>query len=135
MVKICKHCGKENKDFFKFCVYCGNEFPKYEITPLNPMNFTDVDKSIIDKPVANRFSLKRSNEDISAFLTSGEFPERKPYIPKEEYKKLKEEQKVNNENVESNSGNTAVQQNTSTSQSDNTFDPFADSIITKPRKV
>ena len=43
MVKICKHCGKENKDFFKFCVYCGNEFPKYLICPNCDLKYIETD--------------------------------------------------------------------------------------------
>lgn len=121
----------------------GNEFPKYEITPLNPMNFTDVDKALVDKPIANRFSLKRSNEDITAFLNSGEFPERKPYIPKEEYKKMKQAEQQTNEPVDNNDGPFGPATPTEKPQvqpqpqsvDNNTFDPFADSIIVKPRKV
>ena len=33
MTKICKNCGKEVKDEFDFCVYCGSELPKHYICP------------------------------------------------------------------------------------------------------
>ena len=33
MAKICKNCGKEVKDEFDFCVYCGEELPKHYICP------------------------------------------------------------------------------------------------------
>ena len=33
MVKICNKCGKENKEEFDFCVYCGSELPNHLICP------------------------------------------------------------------------------------------------------
>ena len=33
MSKICNNCGKEVKDEFDFCVYCGSELPKRFICP------------------------------------------------------------------------------------------------------
>lgn len=92
----------------------GNEFPKYDITPMNPAGYAEVDKNLIDQQLAYRYSMKRSNNEIQTFLETGTFPERKPFVPKEEYFKQKQNQSEKPAN-----GN----------------DPFADSIISKPRKV
>ena len=45
----------------------GNEFPKYTVEPQNPMLYNDVDLSLIDKPVAKRFSLSRNADEIKVF--------------------------------------------------------------------
>lgn len=119
----------------------GNEFPKYDITPVNPNQYQDVDAALVDKKLAFRYVMRRDNNDISAFLKTGEFPERKPYVPKEEYMKQKEAEKASNEPVEENDGpfdiSTPKQENRVDADNTvvDTFDPFADSIITKPKRV
>lgn len=126
----------------------GNEFPKYDVVPQNPMNYAPVDKELIDKPIAIRYSLKRKNEEIAEFITTGKFPERRAYIPKEEYAKMKAEEKTAFKNesapvasAASQSGpfdgpfDTVSTNTNSQSQPSNTFDPFADSMIPHPRKV
>lgn len=67
----------------------GNEFPRYDVVPLNPMSYTSVDDSLIDESIAKFYSTKRTNEDIATFIQTGSLPERKPYVPKEEYYKNK----------------------------------------------
>lgn len=93
----------------------GNEFPKYEVVPQNPMNYVQVDESLIDAPIAKFYSTKRTNEDISAFLQTGKFPERKPFVPKEEYFKNKK------------ASANVPQENTPSAEpsATNVFDPFA----------
>ena len=94
----------------------GNEFPKYDVVPLNPMNYTQVDESLIDESIAKFYSTKRTNEDITTFIQTGKLPERKPFVPKEEYfKNKKANANVPQENT------TNVENNTTS----NVFDPFA----------
>ena len=72
----------------------GNEFPKYDIEVQNPMNFQAVANDLIDKPLGRLYSMKRTAEEIDTFLTTGAFPERKPFVSKEEYAKMKAEEKA-----------------------------------------
>lgn len=74
----------------------GNEFPKYDIEVQNPMAYDNVDNTLVDKQLAKFYSMKRTADEIQTFLTTGAFPERKEYIPKEEYKKMKEAEKAAN---------------------------------------
>ena len=108
----------------------GDQFPKYEITAQNPTKYADV-PDLVDKHVANRFMLKRSNEDIAEFMNKGVFPERKPYVPKEEYFKQKQQQTETVNQPVNNFEQTSTQPKPQ--QNDDVFDPFADSIITKPK--
>lgn len=86
----------------------GNEFPKYEIEPQNPMNYKQVDEKLIDAEISKYFHLTRKTEDIQVFLNTGKFPDKKPYLSKEEYAKqqstnvgVKEESKVKDVNTSS----------------------------------
>ena len=88
----------------------GTEFPKYEIEVQNPMNYENTSLDLIDKKVAKMFYMNRSSDDIKTFLSSGEFPEKKAYISKEEYAKSKE---VKEEPVAP-----------TTTPSEDNFDPF-----------
>lgn len=74
----------------------GNEFPRYDIEVQNPMAYDNVDNTLVDKQLAKFYSMKRNADEIRTFLTTGAFPERKEYIPKEEYKKMKEAEKAAN---------------------------------------
>lgn len=74
----------------------GNEFPRYDIEVQNPMAYDNVDNTLVDKQLAKFYSMKRNADEIRTFLTTGAFPERKEYIPKEEYKKMKEAEKATN---------------------------------------
>lgn len=76
----------------------GNEFPKYTIATLNPTQFAEPAKELIDKQIAVRYSMKRSNDEIKTFLETGSFPERKPFIPKDEYFKQKDAAKQSTQN-------------------------------------
>ena len=71
----------------------GNEFPKYFVEPQNPLGYADVDSNLIDKPVAKRFSFSRNADELKIFMETGNFPERKEYIPKNEYNKMNESEK------------------------------------------
>lgn len=70
----------------------GNDFPSYEVTPLNPMQYDSADnyKGLVDKPYAKMMSMTRKNEDIAQFLATGQFPEKKKFVSKEEYFKDKQ---------------------------------------------
>lgn len=70
----------------------GDNFPKYEVVPLPAKKYADVDKTLVDEELAKFYSLKRNKEEIETFLNTGKFPERKPFIPKEEYLKQKNAQ-------------------------------------------
>lgn len=72
----------------------GNEFPKYTIDVLNPMQYQPVDKSLIDMQLAKYYSMGRSAEEMQTYINTGAFPERKPYLPREEYLKQKENEKT-----------------------------------------
>lgn len=43
MSKICNNCGKEVKDEFDFCVYCGSELPKHYICPDCKEEYLEID--------------------------------------------------------------------------------------------
>lgn len=70
----------------------GDDFPSYEVTPLNPMQYDSADnyKDLVDKPYAKMMSMTRKNEDIAQFLATGQFPEKKKFVSKEEYFKDKQ---------------------------------------------
>lgn len=111
----------------------GNEFPTYTIEPQNPMQYDAMEnyKDKVDKPYAKLFSLSRKKEEIETFLETGKFPEKKPFIPKDQYKAMKQQEK------EAYQQQAAPQQSTTTQQPTETmndyFDPFGD--ITRPTKV
>lgn len=116
----------------------GNEFPKYEITPVNPAQYKEPSEDLVDKQLMFRYTTKRSNEDIDVFLKTGAFPEKKLYVSKDQYKKQKEAAN-NTIKQETNSTQEPIEQvDNSVKNQDNvfvdTFDPFADSIITKPKR-
>lgn len=89
----------------------GDDFPKYEIEPQNFMNYEQVNEKLIDTEVAKYFHLHRKTDDIKVFLETGKFPEREPYLSKEEYaakKKAEENQQKENTEVKETTTNTAV---------------------------
>lgn len=118
----------------------GNEFPKYEITPVNPAQYSAVSEDLIDKKLMFRYTIKRSDEDIDVFLKTGTFPEKKPYIPKDQYYKQKEAANKTTSVVEEHTQDSTSQNVTPVENQDqdnvfvDTFDPFADSIFTKSNK-
>lgn len=85
----------------------GNEFPTYSIEIQNPANYSgDNLKNMVDTPLAKFYYLNRKLEEVETFVRTGEFPERKPFVPKEEYFKQKKAENTSNMNekqkVESN---------------------------------
>lgn len=94
----------------------GNEFPRYDIAPLNPTSYEQVDQSLIDQSIAKFYSMKRTNEDITTFLQTGKLPEKAPFVPKEEYYK----NKGTSTNVPQETQNKNVVNNVS----NDVFDPF-----------
>ena len=137
----------------------GNEFPKYDIEVQNPMNYHDVAKELVDTKVANRYSTKRTAEEITEFINTGKFPERREYLSKEDYKKQKEAEAAGVTNTQVNSVGQPVSVNQTAVSNGQTFestpiantaminsdctnmtqpdytDPFMDDFITKPRKI
>ncbi len=69
----------------------GNDFPKYTVTAVNPASYTVVPPQLVDVPLARFYSLGRSKADIETFLATGAFPEKKAFIPKEEYLRQQKE--------------------------------------------
>lgn len=74
----------------------GNEFPKYDIEVQNPSNFKDVSKDLVDKPLAKFYYLNRKLEEVKVFVETGNFPPKEPYMPKDEYLKMKQSQSTQN---------------------------------------
>lgn len=111
-------------------VRVGNEFPRYNLEIQNPLNFSDVDKSLIDVKLAKFYSMNRNAEDIIKYYETGVFPEKKPYVPKSEYKNMSEEEKnvFKDEPVQ-------VPQQSNIDNNSPIFDPFMDAFITPSRKV
>lgn len=106
----------------------GNEFPKYDIEVQNPMQYSNVDNALVDKQLAKSYSFSRNADEIRTFIATGKFPERKEFIPKEEYKKMKAAERANNTQA-SQSSTQSVAQNSGVANSD-VDDPFADNLIT-----
>lgn len=107
----------------------GDAFPKYTIDVQNPMNFAGVDNSLVDKEVAKMFSMKRSAEDITTFVTTGKLPERTAFIPKAEYAKMKAEERK----AIQDSAQPTVEQSTENKVDEEPFDdPFA---IAMPKRI
>lgn len=67
----------------------GDKFPKYDTVPLPPRNYAEPDKELVDQPIAKFYALNRNKEEVETFLKTGAFPERKPFVPREEYLKNK----------------------------------------------
>lgn len=49
MSKICKKCGKEVKDEYDFCVYCGEKLPKHLICPDCEEEYFEIDYGFCGK--------------------------------------------------------------------------------------
>lgn len=49
MSKICKKCGKEVKDEYDFCVYCGERLPKHLICPDCEKEYLEIDYGFCGK--------------------------------------------------------------------------------------
>ena len=112
----------------------GDSFPKYDVQTVNPTQYAPVDTALIDKPIAKFYSMNRSAEDISTYLSTGVFPERKPYLPKEEYKKLKASEKSSFQ--QSADATTLPSSQSSISEESDILDddPFADSNLIPNKK-
>ena len=105
----------------------GNEFPTYTLEPQNPMQYDSMDiyKDKVDKSFSKLFSLSRKKEEIEEYLKTGKFPEKKPYIPKDQYKAMKQKEK---EAVK-----TEEPVSPPSDSLNDYYDPFGD--ITRPTKV
>lgn len=73
----------------------GDEFPKYEFEVLNPIAYGSVDvfKDKLDQPIAKFCSMSRKKEDLEEFMNTGKLPEKKKFVSREEYNKMKQEEK------------------------------------------
>lgn len=70
----------------------GDSFPKYTVEPLNPLQFQAVDNTLVDEKLAKFYAYNRKTEEVVEFIQTGKFPEKKPYVPKEEYAKQQAQQ-------------------------------------------
>jgi hypothetical protein len=115
------------------------EFPKYDVTTVNPKQFADVNPELIDKDVSYRFYMTRSAEDINQYFATGIMPpkNKQAYTPKEEVNTPPTNKVVANTNQNSiNTTNSAV--NTPPVcdiTMDDDDDPFAVPFSISPRKV
>ena len=110
----------------------GNDFPKYKIEPQNPMIYNQIDEKSIDKEVAKMFSMKRTEDEIKQFIQTGKFPERKPFIPKDEYMKMTAEQK---DAFKAQSDDKTFDVTPKTTVNESFDDPFMDAVSITPRKI
>lgn len=122
----------------------GDSFPKYSVEALNPMQYANVDNSLVDEALAVRFAYNRKAEDLVEFIRTGKFPERKPYVSKEEYAKQHSTQQntqpqvaqVNTTNVIPQAQVVqSVQSNVSTVNTVANDDPFVGDFFNTPRRV
>lgn len=73
----------------------GEQFPKYDVSAINPKQYADVDNDLIDKEVAWMCSTYRSADELDEFLKTGVLPphvkkkkeDSKQYVSKEEWQK------------------------------------------------
>ena len=65
MSKICNSCGKEVKDEFDFCVYCGKELPKHYICPDCREEYLEIDYEYCGKCGGKLVPFDSINETIS----------------------------------------------------------------------
>lgn len=104
----------------------GNEFPKYDIEVQNPSNFQDVSKDLVDKPLAKFYYLNRKLEEVKAFVETGNFPPKEPYMPKDEYLKMKQSQSTQNT---TNTTTVAESKPVSPQTNQNSFVPIDDDTL------
>ena len=62
MSKICKNCGKENKEEFDFCVYCGQALPKHFICPESKEEYKEIDYEYCGKCGTKLIPIDQFNE-------------------------------------------------------------------------
>ena len=62
MFKICNNCGKEVKDEFDFCVYCGSELPKHYICPDCKEEYLEIDYEYCGKCGGKLIPIDQYNE-------------------------------------------------------------------------
>ena len=106
----------------------GNEFPRYEVVTLNPAQYEDASTLGVDTPIAKYYYLNRSIEEVTQYASTGKFPERPKFIPKDEYFKMKEAEKATTSTQPSQP--TQVVQPTQ-----DVFDPFMPNTFSTPRKI
>ena len=126
LVKVQESWGPLNTAVVKI-TRIGNEFPKYEVTTVNPMQYTEVKDLVVDEQLAKFYCLNRNKEAIEQYIATGKFPEKPKFIPKEEYFKMKEQEK---ESVDIKETTPIVD-----TDPDNMFSPFISDVTNTPRKV
>ena len=62
MSKICNSCGKEVKDEFDFCVYCGEKLPKHYICPDCKEEYLEIDYEYCGKCGGKLIPINQYNE-------------------------------------------------------------------------
>ena len=72
MSKICNNCGKEVKDEFDFCVYCGSELPKRFICPDCREEYLEIDYEFCGKCGGKLINAEDFKEVDLSFLSDEE---------------------------------------------------------------
>ena len=72
MSKICNSCGKEVKDEFDFCVYCGKELPKHYICPDCREEYLEIDYEYCGKCGGKLIPIEDFTEIDLSFLNDQE---------------------------------------------------------------
>lgn len=92
-----------------------DDFPKYNVIPVNAAKYTQVNKELIDEKIAYRFYMTRSKDELNEYLKTGVMP---PHKKKENAPS----NSVNNTN--SNNTTKTIQSKTNIDVNDSDSDPF-----------
>lgn len=92
-----------------------DDFPKYNVIPVNAAKYAQVNKELINEKIAYRFYMTRSKDELNEYLKTGVMPPHK-----------KKENTSSNSTNTTNSNNTTkvIQPKTSVDINDNDTDPF-----------
>lgn len=92
-----------------------DDFPKYNVIPVNAAKYAQVNKELIDEKIAYRFYMTRSKDELDEYLKTGVMP---PH-------KKKENTQGNSTNTTSlNNTTKVIQSKTNINVDDNDTDPF-----------
>ena len=138
LVKLYEDWKPLNSAVFKI-TRKGDEFPKYDIVPINPTQYKEPPTDSIDINIAKFYSMHRDADAIKQFLETGKFPEKKEYVPKNQYYKKKEETVEESKNLikEETADNTVDNNDNTLDSKEDVFDldPFSINNVVKPRRV
>lgn len=97
-----------------------DEFPKYNVIPVNAAKYSQVNKELIDEKIAYRFYMTRSRDELNEYLKTGVMPPHK--------KKENTPNSNTNSNNKNNSNNT-VTKTTQLKNNMNTDDTDSDPFV------